>query len=109
MAVEWPHLGRDPPRVRTGRADRGVDVADVALNWIGHGREFREHQPRVIDRGPAAAVLVKIGLELLQLVQEPFGVDLRPLDDELPVGGVPLAASSIESRLVAMEEQNLEL
>src|SRR6266568_3962161 len=34
-------------------ADRGVDGADVALNRIGHGREFREHQPRVIDRGPA--------------------------------------------------------
>src|SRR5438132_13059514 len=34
-------------------ADRGVDGADVALNRIGHGREFREHQPRDIDRGPA--------------------------------------------------------
>src|SRR6266571_8944265 len=34
-------------------ADRGVDGADVALNRIGHGREFRERQPRVIDRGPA--------------------------------------------------------
>src|SRR6266699_5083589 len=56
LAVEWLHLGRYPPRIRTGRADRGVDGADVALNRIGHGREFREHQPR--DRHPSCSPTV---------------------------------------------------